>query len=277
MATGTFEQGTSQNGWPAYTQGYSTALSILPWITGRIRSGDVTTIFNWLCQQFNDKVEPIKREASWGWAYRPIGGTTTVSNHGSGTAMDLNAPEHPQGKAGTFTSSQLTELRQILNKLGDVVRWGGDYNNSKDEMHFEINVGPDDPRVAALAQKILAGTIDGNVSEPIPSVDFEAIKSGFVAEVTKIVDERISQVLARFSPLATSSQVTQVAENIYSQIQQMWNDREDSDDVVMVTHFNNITASLAALQEAVEQVKAQQSKPATINVQYTPVQDEPLD
>jgi hypothetical protein len=34
------------------------------------------------------------------------------------------------------------------------VRWGGNYSGTKDEMHFEINVGPGSDRVARLAHKI---------------------------------------------------------------------------------------------------------------------------
>src|SRR5690606_1236851 len=95
-------------------------------------------IFDHLCKRFNAEVEPIVKEHSWGWAYRPIRGATRLSNHASGTAIDLNAPAHPLGKVDTFSKEQVKTIRSILADLDGVVRWGGDYSGRKDEMHFEI-------------------------------------------------------------------------------------------------------------------------------------------
>ena len=141
----------SQNGWPAQTAAPTHKLSR---ITGRVLAGDVAKLFEYLVDQFHYRVEPIDLASSWGWAYRPIRGTTnTVSNHASGTAIDLNAPKHPLGKGGTFTPSQVAAIRKILSELGGVIRWGGDYAR-KDEMHFEINVSPQSGRVAVAATKL---------------------------------------------------------------------------------------------------------------------------
>lgn len=135
---------TSQNGWSVYTS--SSVLKTLPWITGRVRPGDVAVVFDWLGARFNAQVEKITPVWSWGWAYRPIAGQTSgYSNHASGTAVDLNAPAHPLGKAGTFSAKQVLAIHKILDdtKIGGVkvIRWGGDYTGRKDEMHFEINAG----------------------------------------------------------------------------------------------------------------------------------------
>src|SRR5690606_27057234 len=77
----------------------------------------------------------------WGYAERPIRGSSVISNHASGTAIDLNATKHPLGASGTFTSTQVTRIREILAVTRNHVRWGGDYTGRKDEMHFEINDG----------------------------------------------------------------------------------------------------------------------------------------
>lgn len=75
----------------------------------------------------------------WGYAVRPIRGSRTgLSNHASGTALDLNAPRHPLGKRGTFTAQQTAAIRAELKRYGGAIRWGGDYENRADEMHFEI-------------------------------------------------------------------------------------------------------------------------------------------
>jgi hypothetical protein len=59
-----------------------------------------------------------------------------LSNHSSGTAIDLNATKHPLGKAGTFPLEKVAMIQALAKKYG--LRWGGDYRGRKDEMHFEI-------------------------------------------------------------------------------------------------------------------------------------------
>jgi len=133
---------TSQNGWPVYTT--STGLVPLNWVTGRVKPGDVHYIFDHLCRQIHTRVEPIRRDWSWGWAYRAIRGQISgFSNHASATAIDLNAPAHPLGQVGTFSKRQVEEIHAILMELDGVIRWGGDYSGRKDEMHWEINASPE--------------------------------------------------------------------------------------------------------------------------------------
>lgn len=94
--------------------------------------------------EFHEKIEPIDKGQldDWGYAYRPVRGQTTgLSNHASGTAIDLNATKHPLGKENTFTGVQVIRLRELVKKYG--LRWGGSYKSRKDEMHFEIIETPD--------------------------------------------------------------------------------------------------------------------------------------
>lgn len=140
----------SQNGWSVLT---SAPAATIPWVTGRVRPGDVATVFDYLGRRFNAEVEPIRKGESWGWAYRAIRGATSgYSNHASGTAIDLNAPSHPLGVRGTFSAREVSAIRAILKDLDGVVRWGGDYQNRADEMHFEINASAS--AVAIVAAKI---------------------------------------------------------------------------------------------------------------------------
>lgn len=145
----------SQNGWSVIGSGdldkaAFPGTSIVP-LPG-IRKGDVATVLHYVGQQFNARVEALYNPGCWGYANRAIIGGSDTSNHASGTAIDLNAPSHPLGKSGTFSQSQLNAIREILNHLEGVVRWGGDYAGRKDEMHFEI-VGNSE-QVARIARKI---------------------------------------------------------------------------------------------------------------------------
>jgi hypothetical protein len=136
----------SSNGWPASKDAAEIGIKsfAIPGSSIKIRCAEkVAPLLVALCADFDKLVEPIDVGTldSWGYAFRPIRGQTeTLSNHSSGTAVDLNAEAHPLGKRETFTIEQETIVRQIAAKYG--CRWGGDYKNRADEMHFEINLTP---------------------------------------------------------------------------------------------------------------------------------------
>ena len=78
------------------------------------------------------------------------GEATKLSNHSSGTAIDLNATQHALGKVGTFEAGKVPMIRALAKKYG--LTWGGDYKTRADEMHFEVNIGP--AKVAELVKKL---------------------------------------------------------------------------------------------------------------------------
>lgn len=148
----------SQNGWSANditkTQVYEvpgTTLRI------RLRKGDAGFLLVNLTSWFHSAVEPIDEGQldDWGYAERTVrGSTTSVSNHASGTAIDLNALRHPLGVRNTFTDEQERRIRARLRLYEGCIRWGGDYQNRPDEMHFEIVRSPAEvARVAAKLRK----------------------------------------------------------------------------------------------------------------------------
>lgn len=136
----------SQNGWVANLIDRTESL-LVPNTTVklRVRKDAPGLVLLEVASAFDRLVENIDNGRAglddWGYAERPIRGGNALSNHASGTAIDLNAPEHPLGVANTFTPSQATKIREIIAVTEDVVRWGGDYFGRKDEMHFEINDG----------------------------------------------------------------------------------------------------------------------------------------
>jgi hypothetical protein len=142
----------SQNGWAANDRSVVASYQ-LPGGRIAIRAGDVSIVLLWVANQFHQRVEPLVWPGNWGYAERTVrGSSTTLSNHASGTAVDLNAPRHPLGKRGTFNAGQVREIRQILDYCEGVVRWGGDYTSRADEMHFEVNANA--AAVRRLADKI---------------------------------------------------------------------------------------------------------------------------
>lgn len=169
---------SSQNGWPGITssssphlnRGFSADGVAFP---GGVRQGAVTDILHYVATQFDRQVEKLHSGWCWGWSYRPIRGSQTLSNHASATAIDCNAPRHPLGAVGTFSSAQRGRIEAILHYCEGTVRWGGDYHGRKDEMHFEINVGPSSPLIAKVAKKVGGG--GGN---PPPASPWPTLKQG---------------------------------------------------------------------------------------------------
>lgn len=147
---------TSYNGWSA-----SPTLKLRPlvvdgvaFVPGIRDDDDVATVLGYVAEQFHARVEPLRNPGCWGFAYRANRNAANLSNHASGTAIDCNAPEHPNGvsTAATFTPGQVAEIHKILDEVDHVVRWGGDYTGTPDSMHFEINANA--AAVHAVAQRL---------------------------------------------------------------------------------------------------------------------------
>lgn len=138
---------TSQNGWPALpAESPLLHTWIIPGSSGttklRMRGGSAGFLLAHLAIWFDDAVEDLLEPVldDWGYAFRPVRGfETTLSNHSSGTAMDLNATDHPMGVTGTFTTEEAGLIHKRLRLYGGAIRWGGDYHTRKDDMHFEVD------------------------------------------------------------------------------------------------------------------------------------------
>lgn len=104
-------------------------------------------------REFHQKVERLRKGWCWGYAARSIRGSKRPSFHWAGIAIDLNAPKHPLGRAGTFNAAQRKTINELIKKYG--LRWGGNYRRRKDDMHFEVIL----PRAeaVALAKRIQKG------------------------------------------------------------------------------------------------------------------------
>ncbi len=146
----------SHNGWPASKDQGEIGIKSYP-IPGtsiKLRCAEaVAPLLIGFASEFHLLIEPIDHGSldDWGYCYRLVRGSdVVVSNHSSGTAIDLNASKHPLGQVGTFEPGKVPMLRALAHKYG--LTWGGDYRVRKDEMHFEISI--DAVKVAALIKKM---------------------------------------------------------------------------------------------------------------------------
>lgn len=137
----------SQNGWPASEDQKEIDIKIFK-IEGTDRKmrlqKDAGVILAAFAAEFHAQVEPIDEGVfdDWAYAYRDVRGSDSdLSNHSSGTAIDLNATKHPLHAENTFTKQQVRVINELTEKYG--LRWGGNYSKRKDEMHWEIVETPE--------------------------------------------------------------------------------------------------------------------------------------
>lgn len=77
----------------------------------------------------------IRPEWTWGYACRPIAGTSSPSNHSQGTAVDINAPTNPRRADRRLVTDMPAWMVQLWVDNG--FRWGGRFS-WPDAMHFEF-------------------------------------------------------------------------------------------------------------------------------------------
>ena len=146
---------TSQNGWIASKVRADIGIEsfLIPGTNVKLAfNKDVAQLLVGFAAEFHELIEPIDEGGldDWGYCYREVrGSTNTLSNHSSGTAIDLNATKHPLGKAGTFPLEKVPMIQALAKKYSLI--WGGNYRGRKDEMHFEVAI-PKSKLDAAIAK-----------------------------------------------------------------------------------------------------------------------------
>ena len=146
----------SHNGWPASKDQTDIGIKSfsVPGTKLKIRlAEEVAPLLIAFASEFDKLIEPIDEGTldDWGYAFRDIRGEAgKLSNHSSGTAIDLNSVKHPLGKVNTFDAAKIPMLKALVKKYG--LSWGGDYSGRKDEMHFEIKLNA--VKAAALIEKL---------------------------------------------------------------------------------------------------------------------------
>lgn len=147
---------TSSNGWQASADPLEIGIKSykVPGTKVKLRCSEgAAPLLVTFAAEFHAHIEPIDEGIldDWGYAFRNIRGSTDrLSNHSSGSAIDINATRHPLGHAGTFKPMQIVLIQALCKKYA--LRWGGNYLSRKDEMHYEIDLTP--VKAAALILKL---------------------------------------------------------------------------------------------------------------------------
>jgi hypothetical protein len=163
-----------------------------------LRKGDVSVVLLYLLKQFNATVEPVRQKDTGGYNPRSIISSTVLSNHASGTAVDINWQDHVMGSVNTFTPKQEFAIYRILAFLEGTVRWGGNYSGRKDEMHFEINAPLS--KVTDVAEKIRNGGVKPVVVKPVGKATV-VLKQGSRGPLIKHLQGRLNDIFPSYSRL----------------------------------------------------------------------------
>lgn len=139
---------TSINGWPASADEKKIGVKLyaIANSTRKVRvCEDAAPILLWVAARFHKTVTSLDPDplAVWGYKYRPaLQGGGKLSDHASGTAIDLRSDKFPVGTDKMTILNKLA-VRRILKTCEGLVIWGGDYKTaaSKDQMHFAIAPG----------------------------------------------------------------------------------------------------------------------------------------
>ena len=146
----------SSNGWPASKNRAEIGIKsyAIEGTTIKLACAEaVAPLLVGFAKEFHELIEPIDGGGldDWGYCFRMVRGSpTNLSNHSSGTAIDLNATKHVLGRVGTFPAEKVPMIRALAKKYS--LKWGGDYQNRKDEMHFEVAILPS--KVEAAISKL---------------------------------------------------------------------------------------------------------------------------
>lgn len=130
----------SQNGFPLISQDQTVEWSVNG-VTFWTAPGAPTEKLQAFVTWFDAAIEPVSlgNGDDWSWAEPALVPPSNVSysNHGSGTAIDLNLERHAgQGASGTFTPEQASAIAAKAAELGLV--WGGSWTDIPDEPHIEL-------------------------------------------------------------------------------------------------------------------------------------------
>jgi len=244
----------SQNGWPAYADASHFTRATATCSGGALgfwaANDDVAVVFREFIERFDREVEPVVQAKldDWSYANRLVrGSTTTVSNHGSATAIDLNALKHPRGVRNTFSLGDVARLQTIRRSLTDssgvaVLRWGGDFSSTVDDMHIEVNAST--ARMKQAANKIRAAKAAQKENDmPLVNADVELI----VGHPTDLVGQSLGGAVK-----TTLDRVD--ADNLQAQVR-------DGIERAMQDSSHPLTVRLVKLQSALDQILAALAPP----------------
>ncbi len=156
--TDLFPGWTSANGWLVQSRVDPSGMILeTPFFglsaTTTLRSGAPAALIGWVIEEFNRTVAPIHDDALAGFLIANQHDPEPLTNHASGTAVDISPRSFPNGTLDTLSILQLDAIQAIITVLSPAVTWGGTFDPPQPS-HFELTLGPADSRLEEVAARI---------------------------------------------------------------------------------------------------------------------------
>lgn len=156
----------SENGWRMVNRDECVLIDVpglLYMDTAPVRSGYAAEALSAWAAWYDKNVPGEIVSPAWGWsATNDVGN----SNHLSGTALDINAPQYPWGdnRMARVYPDRVAAIRRGLAEFEGIIFWGADWSR-KDEMHFQLNGGTASGNGASdrLADFVRRRVVDGQL------------------------------------------------------------------------------------------------------------------
>ena len=131
----------SENGWRMVNRDECVLITGLEYMdTAPVRAGYAAEALSAWAHWYDKNVPGEIVSPTWGWSAT---NDVSTSNHLSGTALDLNAPQYPWH--GTVMRDKYPQRYAAILKGIDlfegIIFWGASWTDSRDEMHFQLNQG----------------------------------------------------------------------------------------------------------------------------------------
>lgn len=130
----------SENGWRMCNRDECVLITGLLYMdTAPVRAGWAFEALSAWAHWYDANVPGEIVSPTWGWSAT---NDVATSNHLSGTALDINAPQYPWGgsRMAQVFPDRVKAIRRGLAEFEGIIFWGADWSR-KDEMHFQLGAG----------------------------------------------------------------------------------------------------------------------------------------
>ncbi|AXQ62853.1 lysin A, L-Ala-D-Glu peptidase domain [Gordonia phage Angelique] len=160
----------SENGWRIVNRDECLLIQGLDFMnTAPVRKGYAFEALSAWAHWYDANVPGEIISPTWGWSNT---NDVATSNHLSGTALDINAPQYPWGgdRMARVFPDRVAAIRRGLAEFEGIIFWGADWGR-KDEMHFQLNQGTafkdgaSDRLIDFVQRRIKDGKLKGSVGK----------------------------------------------------------------------------------------------------------------
>ncbi|QDF17115.1 endolysin [Gordonia phage William] len=167
----------SENGWRMVNRDECVLIQGLAFMdTAPVRRGYAAEALSAWAHWYDQNVPGEITSPTWGWSNT---NDVSTSNHLSGTALDINAPQYPWGgdRMARVFPDRVAAIRRGLAEFEGIIFWGADWSR-KDEMHFQLNAGTasGDGASQRLAEFVQRRIVDGRLKGTVGKTAIDAAR-----------------------------------------------------------------------------------------------------